>query len=64
MWSRIRSMLIQNLVGGSRTHCGTRINLFKVWSSAVFMRILWIRVDPRRNTGVPLINLVLSYREQ
>ena len=50
--SKITSMNIKCLTGGSTTHCGTGIESFQIWKDAMLMRLLWVRVESRRNTGI------------
>ena len=62
--SRVRSMRIQHLTSGSRAYCRPGIELFQGWNGVVFMWLLSVRVEPRRNTGIPPINFALRYQKQ
>ena len=42
----------------------TRARIILLMESMMSMRLLQIRMDPRRNTVLPPINLALSYQKQ
>ena len=60
-WLRIKSTRSHNLNGGSRTHCGPGIKEFQGRNGAVFMRLLWVRLEPIINTVISPIKFALSY---